>query len=510
MDEASRARIRVFLNDPAARGPGPVTSEPPRDTEKSPWGFRVEGREPRPIPYEPDTPEFLHWQIASALARGRSLWSQLLPRAGSWILGPVLPAIPVDGDGLNAFYDRKALHFFRDVNSATGAVVNSGDSPDIVTHEQGHAVLDAIRPDLWDAPHFEVAAFHEAFGDIAAILVALEEVKLAHAVLEETHGSLERSNLVSRLAEELAAAVTARYGPGAALPDALRDAVNPFRYRAPSSLPEDADADVLSREPHSFSRVVTGACWDVLVRLWLAESRSPVKSEMRPTEIGPSALARAAESLGRLLVVAVSNASAGAAFFRRFARELAGAAAGNGAARDEITEALASRALISPGGKREQAERETRIAGMALGAEALPTRILESVREDLGASRDEEILLRPASDGGLRGRRVRDLVLSGPEYGPADGAAVEISDAFDVGVDESGYVTAARVERAGPEEEEDAREFVRALARASRIAAEDEEHDPARLYRAGKSHFVVRENDGVRRLRRSWHDRGSN
>jgi len=501
MDEASRARIRVFLNDPAARGPGPVTSEPPRDTEKSPWGFRVEGREPRPIPYEPDTPEFLYWQIASALARGRALWSRLLPKSGSWVRGRVLPAIPVDGEGLNAFYDRKALHFFRDVDSATGAVVSSGDSPDIVTHEQGHAVLDAIRPDLWDAPHFEVAAFHEAFGDLAAILVALGEDELVRAVLEETGGSLDHSNLVSRLAEELAAAVVARYGPGAALPDALRDAVNPFRYRAPRSLPEDADADALSREPHSFSRVITGVGWDVLVRLYLAEARS---TGVRPSDSRPEALSRASGELGRLLVVAASSAPVGASFFRRFARDLAAAAGANGE-RTEILEALSSRDL-APSGEARRAPDRDRIAAMALGGEALPTRILEAVRADLGAARDEEILLRPTPDGSLRGRRARDLVLSGSEYGPADGAAVEISDSFDVALEESGYVSAARVERAGPEEEEDAREFVRTLARNDRIAAEDEEHDPARLFREGKSHFVARESDGVRRLRRSWHD----
>src|SRR5207253_3243283 len=82
--------------------------------------------------------------------------------------------------------------------------------------------------------------------------------------------------------------------------------------------------------------------------------------------------------------------------------------------------------------------------------------------------------------------------LSGPEYGPADGAAVELSDSFTVAVEESGYVTAARVESAGPDEEEDAREFVRTLARLGRIAQEDGSgSDARRLYEERKSHFVA-------------------
>ncbi|HEX9150265.1 MAG TPA: hypothetical protein VF958_13985 [Thermoanaerobaculia bacterium] len=499
MDEASRARIRVFLNDPAARGERPVPSDPPRETERSPWAFRVQGREPQPREYEPDTPEFLHWQITSALARGRALWSRLLPKAGRWIPGDVLEAIPVDGKDLNAFYDRRALHFFRDVDEKTGAVVQSGDSPDVVTHEQGHAVLDSIRPDLWDAPHFEVAAFHEAFGDVAAILVALEEKELVGDVLEETGGAIDHSNLVSRLAEELGAAVAARYGPGAALPDALRDAVNAFRYRAPRSLPEDAPAGDLSREPHSFSRVVTGVCWDVLVRLYASKSRVRAAAA---TEVRVDALGLAARELGRLIAAAAANAPPGAAFFRRFAGELASAAAGAAGERTEVTEALVSRSLLASAPP-EPRGRGERVAAMALGAEPLPTRVLDSVRERLGAPIDEEILVRSAPDGTLHGRRARDLFLSGADYGPADGAAVEISDSFAVAVEESGFVTASRVERAGPEDEEDAREFVRALARTGRIA-EDASLDSSALYREGKSHVVRREADGVRRLRRAW------
>ena len=72
-------------------------------------------------------------------------------------------------------------------------------------------------------------------------------------------------------------------------------------------------------------------------------------------------------------------------------------------------------------------------------------------------------------------------------------------------VEESGYVTAARVESAGPDEEEDAREFVRTLARLGRIAQEDGSgSDARRLYEERKSHFVALEPDGVRRLRRAW------
>ena len=493
MDEVSRARIRVFLNDPAARGQRPVSTDAPLETERRPWGFRVEGKAPPARVYPPDTPEFLYWQIVSALARGRSLWARLLPEAGTWVRGAVLPVVPIEDEGLNAYYDRKALHFFRDVNATTGEVVQSGDSPDVVTHEQGHAVLDAIRPDLWDAPHFEVAAFHEGFGDIAAILVALEEPDLARAAIRETKGSLDHSNLVSRLAEELAAAVIARYGPDAALPDSLRDAVNSFHYRSPRSLPDEAPADALSREPHSFCRVVTGACWDVLVRLSVAAEEQEQ----------PAALRAAARKVGALVATAAEGAASGAAFFRRFAAELIRAAADDEPAGAAVREALAARGL---GGADEDGARdrpEARVAA-GLGPEPLTTRVLDAVRERLGASREEEILVRP-SPGGLEGRRPRDLFLFGPEYGPADGAAVEISDSFTVAVDGGGYVAASNLETAGPEEEEDAREFVRTLARRDRIAADDEAPpNVARLYLEGKSHFVARESDGVRRVRRAW------
>jgi len=486
MDEASAARIRVFLNDPAGRGEKPVPSVPPRETERSPWGFRVEGPAPLPGEYEPDTPEFLHWQMAAALERARALWSRLLPEAGEWVPGPVLPAVPVAGEGLNAFYDRRALRFFRGENPATGEPVHSGESPDIVAHEAGHAVLDSVRPDLWDAPHFEAAAFHEAFGDLASILVAFDEPALVRAVTEETRGELQISNLVSRVAEELAAAAHARFGPGVALPDALRDAVNGFSYTGPAGLPSSAPPEALSAEPHSFCRVLTGACWDVLVALYRAfgggEGDAPRNEE---------ALARAAGETGRLFAEASLSAPAGADFFQRVARRMVRASAGDPATAERVAESLRRRGLAPPDARD--------------GEGAAPPGLIRAALQRLPGEEEGEFLTRASRrERALRGRRKRDLFLHGPEYGPADGAAVEISDSFSLRFGDEGFVTASAVYPAGREDEQDARAWVRFLAERGAIAPAGDGSGPLELFGRGMSHAVVAEEDGVRRLRRVW------
>jgi hypothetical protein len=497
-------RIRVYLNDPAGRGDRLVEIAPPEKTEAGPWGFRVEGKAPGPRAYTPDTPEFLHWQIASALDRGKRLWARRLPDPGVWIPGPVLPAVAVAGQDLNAYYDRKALRFFRDVDAKTKAIVHSGDSPDIVTHEQGHAILDAIRPDLWDAPHFEAAAFHEAFGDLAAIFVALAESALDERALAETKGDVSRSNLVSRLAEELGEAVRDNYGPDAAPPGALRDAVNAFEYTDPKGLPDDAPAQSLSAEPHSFCRVITGACWDVLVAIFRATEGSD----------RPAALAHACERTAAITLAAAQTAPSGADFFERFARRVVREARADGG--EELAAALANilfrrKLLASPDVPPELSPDEDP-AVTAPPGELLPSlALVRAIEARLGPAPGGVLLLagmqglEPGRAGVLRGRRRRDLFLHGAEYGPADGAAVEISDAFALGFTEAGSLAASRVHRAGEGDVDDARAFVRFLARRGRIApAVSTRSTSLQLARTGHSHEVVLEADGVRRLRRAW------
>jgi len=500
MDELAAARIRVFLNDPAARGDAsPSPSEPPRETERPPWGFRIEGPAPPAAEYTPDTGEFLHWQLAAALDRGRRLWSARFPAAGTWVAGPVLPAVPIAGEDLNAYYDRRALRFFRGRNPETGSFVHSGESPDVAAHEQGHAVLDAVRPDLWDAPHFEVAAFHEAFGDLASIGIAFEETEIIRAVLEETGGALDQSNLVSRVAEELGAAARARFGPGVALPEALRDAVNTFLYAEPSRLPASAPADELSAEPHSFCRVFTGACWDLLVTRYLAAGGGRGSAAQ-----DGAALAGSARQVGRLVAAATEKAPVGAPFFSLLAATMAREAAGDAETRDATFSVFDRRGFPRAELPAAEAPPTDDVVRAAAGPSLHPE-VLGEIEALLGRVRPEDLLTRASSRGrALRGRRKRDLRLSGREYGPADGAAVELSDSFELAPRRDGFLTAAAVHPAGRAEEEDAMAWVRFLARMDRIAPEGDPAGSLELFRLKISHRVVREGDGVRRVRRVW------
>jgi hypothetical protein len=52
-----------------------------------------------------------------------------------------------------------------------------------VCHELGHALLDSFKPQLFDAASIEVAAFHESFGDMSAILSALQLPGVREGVL---------------------------------------------------------------------------------------------------------------------------------------------------------------------------------------------------------------------------------------------------------------------------------------------------------------------------------------
>lgn len=145
-----------------------VLQRPVPNLGAAPYSTRIQQAAPPPKEYKPGTSQFRYWTAAEALRRGSDFWGSILGQNIKWQPGAVLLVDLDHGEDLNAYYDRVGLRFFH--GSAGKKTVYSGESPDVVCHEMGHAILDSIRPELWDAASAEIAAFHESFGDMSAIL----------------------------------------------------------------------------------------------------------------------------------------------------------------------------------------------------------------------------------------------------------------------------------------------------------------------------------------------------
>ena len=265
--------IVAWEDDP---GSGVIGPQAVPDLAAKPLQFRFPKPAPAPKVYNQDTEQFRYWTAAEALRRGADFWAAVGP-VSRWEVGPILSVLLDEGEDLNAYYDRRALNFFHGP-SGDGGTVYSGESPDIVCHEMGHAILDSIKPELWGAASQEVAAFHESFGDMSAILSALQLQTLRTKVLSATGGKVSKASRLSRLAEQLGAAIRAQ-APDAVDRDCLRNAANSFTYKDPATLPSSAPAAQLSSEPHSFSRVFTGAFFQILGAMLQIKATAPMPTE---------------------------------------------------------------------------------------------------------------------------------------------------------------------------------------------------------------------------------------
>ncbi|WP_416980918.1 hypothetical protein [Streptomyces sp. T028] len=282
--------------------PHPV---PQLDTQ--PFPTAIAETAPQPDGAGPGTEAFRYWVTADALSRASRTWGPMVPTGTQWHprVGRALTAHLNAGDGLNAFYDRRGLWFFR--ATVAGVTVASCESNEIVEHEEGHAVLDALRPQLFNAASAETAALHEAFGDISALLSSLQLESLRIAVLAETQGDLELSSRVSRMAEQLGWAIRQRR-PSKVDPDCLRNMANSFFYQDPVLLSPEGPASMLTSEPHSFSRVFSGAFLKIVAGIFRQQDLQD-----------QAGLALSAEIAGQLLVDAVVAAPVVSAYYAQVA-----------------------------------------------------------------------------------------------------------------------------------------------------------------------------------------------
>jgi hypothetical protein len=311
----SRARIRVWEDDPLSGGP--LISRPVPALAHAILPIAIGGEAPPARVHARGTPAFRYWVAAEALARGLAFWGEIVPEETRWRAGATLPVSLDYAEALNAYYAREedaarrwgaGLSFYH--APFAGGTMYTAESADLCCHELGHAVLDALKPDLFHVMSAEIAAFHEAFGDISAILSALQLPSVRKGVLEQTGGRLYQTSRLSRVGEQLGAAIRAER-PDAVDPTSLRDAVNSFFYQDPITLPPTRPANVLSSGPHSFSRVFSGAVFEALAGMLVlhADGRAPTEED----------LVTVAEELGELLVLAVLAAPVVAEFYSQVA-----------------------------------------------------------------------------------------------------------------------------------------------------------------------------------------------
>ncbi len=316
--------IRFVPNDPLAQGGPPDRQKPPRPNPKH-AGFKITDNPPQPSEdvYEKDDWQFLYWQCREAVLAALDTWESLAEPISQWAEGYKEADLATWGNtGLDAHYYRREPHTDED-----GKVISQGSPPrlwfdvlidekhqyiegkritfvgastDVVAHETGHAILDAVRPDLWNLLG-EPAAFHEGFGDCVALLTALAADDIRTSVLEH----VGQSNFVEALGEDLADSIKRRLPK---LSSKVREQyqhfseprhlLNDFKWTQPSALNPTGKPGTLLNEPHSFSQILSGAFYDTIRKVF---AQQPKQDE--------AGLHTAMVTAGKLLFAAVPKAA---------------------------------------------------------------------------------------------------------------------------------------------------------------------------------------------------------
>lgn len=176
----------------------------------------------------------------------------------------------------NAYYDpdRKALLFgyfaaadqFQGANYP-GGLVFTCLSPDIVAHEITHAILDSLHHRYLEDTNPDVAAFHEGFADIVALLQRFTFRELVEHQLYASGGRMDRYSVLGELATQFGEALAGNRG-------ALRSMIGSWNEKGDwVALKPDPSDYARHGEAHSRGAVLVATVFDAFQRIYSYRTR---------------------------------------------------------------------------------------------------------------------------------------------------------------------------------------------------------------------------------------------
>ena len=382
--------INYVPNDPRASAYAKPREQTPRRNRPAGRATFDAGPLPDAKAYPPGSDDALAWQSREAALAAVEMFEELHGPLTKWARSSRARTLDLNrdaGEDINAYYDGESVSFFHyPVGAAT---VWSGASAEVVAHEVGHALLDTIRPELWDSNYPEVAAFHEAFGDCIGMLTSLADADMRKDMVK----LIGRRNFVETFGEEISWAVRKVRGAqhNASKP---RQGRNTFQWALPATLPEDGPPGVLINEPHSFGQVFSGCFYDVIALTFA----NGAKNE--------AALWQAASAAAKALFAAAKAAPHTPRFFQAVGRAMAlYDTTTAGAQRAVVTQAFAKHG-IGLGSSGVAVPRATiagaRLRRAAAGAPALMPATSADLRNRLGAAPGAPLHVRSVELGDRR------------------------------------------------------------------------------------------------------------
>lgn len=375
----------------------------------------------------------------------------------------------------NAFYSRDggSINFFSYTDEGRN-VHRTGIHSDVVSHEVGHAVLDALRPTYITSFSVPSGGYHESFGDMVAMLRALHEPEVLNALKQETKGDLSKSNIATKLAEEFGMSLVGK--------PYLRDAVNEHKFADQHFLsytgkPEDG-ANGFGTEPHAYANLFTGAFYDLFQKVY-------DKASADPDATFHQAVAQARDTMGHLLFRATELAPVGNPAYPEMAMAFlqADIIDNGGENAGEIAEVFAQRNILHP-------ETTEQLVANAMG-EVPYVRLRKSATEEKGAlkfleDKREKLELPKGQEFDFvnaykndRGETYINYAtkrlgkLDDPDFGTNEGARFEGTGGLTLLFDESGKLMSKTFDPVTDREMSNIKNFIRERSLAGQFVAYD-------------------------------------